>query len=259
MGNDFMGIRWPLNQSPLQLTSLSYPEQQDVNVKSLSRVKPYDLENQKYFDRWARDYDNGRISEWFQYTQQLAIGEFDLKRDAKVLDVGCGTGHAVLRLASLLSEGKAFGIDISTGMVAKASANVPDALRQRIEFVQASSDCIPYTENQFDHVLCTNSFHHYPRSIDSLREIRRVLKPGGQIVILENAPDLSWYTRAWDWFLKLTEKGHIRYYTSAELGELLREAGFARARLCHLRNEFLCHGKLYASIQVWTGYAPDPK
>ena len=228
-------------------------------MKSYSRAKSYDLANRNYFDRWAINYDNGRISEWFQYTQELAIAKLKLKSDAQVLDVGCGTGYAVLRLASLLSEGKACGIDVSTEMVAKASAKVPNVLLQRVEFVQANSDCIPYAENQFSHVLCTNSFHHYPEPIHCLGEMRRVLKPGGQIVILENAPDLSWYTQAWDWVLRLTEKGHIRYYTSVELGEFVKEAGFERATLCHLRNEFLHHGKFYASIQVWTGYVPDPK
>src|SRR5687768_5335038 len=88
-----------------------------------------ELENRRYFDRWSKHYDDGRISRWFQYTQQMTIRLLDLKPDSKVLDVGCGTGHAVLRLASIVSAGKACGIDISPGMVAKASSKVPQELK----------------------------------------------------------------------------------------------------------------------------------
>jgi ubiquinone/menaquinone biosynthesis C-methylase UbiE len=123
-----------------------------------------------------------------------------------------------------------------------------------VEFVQASADEIPYPSAEFDHLLCTNSFHHYRDPNRALTEMHRVIKPGGQLVIFENAPDLSWYTWAWDRILRIVEKGHIRYYPSRELGEMLSQAGFERVNLCHLRNEFLSYGKLFASIQVWSCY-----
>jgi ubiquinone/menaquinone biosynthesis C-methylase UbiE len=228
-------------------------------MERLSKPTYAALDNVNYFDRWSKHYDDGRISKWFQYTQELTIGILDLNPDSKVLDVGCGTGHAVLRVASLLPHGRACGIDVSRGMVKKASSKVPRERRNSVEFIEASSESIPYQDGYFDHVLCTNSFHHYPDPLKALGEMQRVLRPGGQVVIFENATDLSWYTWLWDWILRFTEKGHVQYYTSVELGQLLKEAGFARPRLCYLKNEFLSHGKLYASIQVWTGYAPDSK
>ena len=215
-----------------------------------------ELENRRYFDRWSKHYDDGRISRWFQYTQELSIRLLDLKADSKVLDVGCGTGYAVLRLASTVSAGKACGIDVSPGMVAKASSKVPQELKGIAEFVQASSEDIPYPNGQFDHVLCTNSFHHYPDPLQALREMRRVLKPRGRIVILENAPDLSWYTWGWDRILRIVEEGHVRYYASREIEEMLKNSGFDHLRLCLLKNNFLTHGKLFASIQVWSAQKP---
>lgn len=215
-----------------------------------------DLENRSYFDRWSRRYDEGRISGWFQYTQELAVRELNLKPNSRILDVGCGTGHAVVRLASMCPRGKVCGIDISAGMVAKASAKVSKNTSAKVEFLQASSDDIPYPAAEFDHVLCTNSFHHYPSPSRVLEEMRRVLKPGGQLVILENAPDLSWYTLAWDRILRLVEKGHVRYYTSREIGVMLRASNFDELKLCYLGNEFLKHGKIFASIQVWSAYTP---
>jgi ubiquinone/menaquinone biosynthesis C-methylase UbiE len=217
-----------------------------------------DLENRRYFDRWSKDYDRNRISRWFQYTQDLTIRLLDLKPDSKVLDVGCGTGHAVLKLASVLSHGKACGIDLSAGMVAHAAAKIPQELERIVEFVQASSDHIPYADGQFDGLICTNSFHHYPDPLMSLREMRRVLKGGGQIVILDNASDLSCYSWLWDRILRIIENGHVRYYASWEIGRMLADAGFKDVNPRHLRNEFLKHGKLFASIQVWSAYAPSP-
>jgi len=216
-----------------------------------------DESNKTYFDRWAAKYDEGRITGWFQYTQALAISFLDLQPKSKVLDVGCGTGYAVLKLASILSEGEACGIDISSEMIERARTKIPDILEGKVEFRQASSDNIPYPNAAFDHVLCTNSFHHYPDPIKTLKEIQRVLKPGGQIVIVENASDLSWYTWAWDRLLRIKEKGHVRYYTSQELGVLIKKAGFESVKLCHLKNEFLRYGKLFASIQVWSGQNPS--
>jgi ubiquinone/menaquinone biosynthesis C-methylase UbiE len=228
-------------------------------MERLSQQTYREVENRRYFDRWSKHYDDGRISRWFQYTQELTIRLLDLKPDSKVLDVGCGTGHAVLQLASIVSAGKACGIDVSPGMVEKASSKVPQELKEIVEFVQASSEDIPYPNGQFNHVLCTNSFHHYPDPLRALGEMRRVLKPGGQIVIFENAPDLSWYTWVWDRILRVAETGHVRYYASWEIGQMLGQAGFDNVRLRHLRNEFLKHGKIFASIQVWSATGPGGK
>ncbi len=76
-------------------------------------------------------------------------------------------------------------------------------------------------------------------------------------MIVENAPDLSWYTWAWDRLLRIREKGHVRYYSSQELGSLIKKVGFEHVKLCHLKNEFLRHGKLFASLQVWSGLNPS--
>ncbi|HXG02309.1 MAG TPA: methyltransferase domain-containing protein [Candidatus Binatia bacterium] len=210
-----------------------------------------DAANAAYFDCWADRYDEGRIGPWFRYTQDLALDALDPRPESHVLDVGCGTGSAVLRLASLAPDIRVCGIDISARMIARARGKVPPAIADRVEFRRAAADAIPYADHTFDRLLCTNSFHHYPDPDRALGEMLRVLVPGGRLVILENAPDLSWYTWAWDRLLRITEKGHVRYYPSAELGALIRRAGFVGVELVHLANERFKHGKLFASIQLW--------
>jgi ubiquinone/menaquinone biosynthesis C-methylase UbiE len=206
----------------------------------------------EFFDGWAAGYEDRRISPWFQYTQSLAIEAMDLAPNSRVLDVGCGTGYAVRRLAALLPEGKACGIDISPSMVTQAKSRIPAAFADRVEFREASSASIPYPDDFFTHIMCTNSFHHYPAPHDVLMEMQRVLVPNGQIVIFENATDLSLYTRLWDLGLRLFERGHVRYYTSRDLGTMLDKAGLKECQLRVLRNEFLKYGKLFASIQLWS-------
>jgi ubiquinone/menaquinone biosynthesis C-methylase UbiE len=173
-----------------------------------------------------------------------------------VLDVGCGTGFAVRQVAARVGAGRACGIDISPAMIEQARARVPQALAARIEFREASSSSIPYENGAFTHILCTNSFHHYPEPVAVLREMQRVLVPGGRIAIFENAPDLSLYTRLWDLLLRTFERGHVRYYTSNQLKALLQQAGLVDLELHALRNEFRKHGKLFASIQLWSARKP---
>ncbi len=208
--------------------------------------------SQSFFDRWARTYDRSRISSWFQYTQELTIRTLDLKPDSWVLDVGCGTGYATRRIVAVASHGRACGVDISPAMVDAARRGTPPELAAQVEFRQANSAELPYDNATFTHLICTNSFHHYPDPMRVLAEMKRVLRSGGQLAIFENAPDLSWYTWAWDRLLRVFEKeGHVRYYPSAELGRMIRDAGFAHVRLSLLRNELLKHGKLFASVQLW--------
>jgi ubiquinone/menaquinone biosynthesis C-methylase UbiE len=207
---------------------------------------------QSFFDRWARTYDAGRITSWFHYTQRLAMEQLEIGAHSRVLDVGCGTGYATRYAGLLVTSGQACGVDISHAMIERARAQTSPDLAARVEFRQGSSASLPYSDKSFTHLLCTNSFHHYPDPMQALSEMKRVLVPGGQIAVLENAPDLSWYTWAWDRLLRIVEKGHVRYYPSRELGAMIVRTGFRCVELRLLRNEFLKHGKLFASIQLWT-------
>ena len=215
-------------------------------------VREHERQNREYFDRWAVSYDGGRISKWFQYTQALAISVLRPQVGSRLLDVGCGTGEAVLRLGSIVQSGKACGIDISRRMIEQAWSKVAEDLRAVVEFREGSAENIPYPDQKFDGIICTNSFHHYRNPIGALKEMQRVVKPGGEIIILENAPDLSWYTWLWDRILRVTETGHVRYYPSHELGKLLSLSGMHNVRLRYLRNEYFKFGKLFASIQIWS-------
>jgi ubiquinone/menaquinone biosynthesis C-methylase UbiE len=225
-------------------------------VTHVSQLHDKEKASGDFFDGWAAGFEDRRISPWFQYTQTLAIEALELRPDSRALDVGCGTGFAVRQMAARLPSGRACGIDISSEMVEEARRRSPAPLAGRIEFQQASSARIPYPDGAFTHILCTNSFHHYPDPEACLVEMQRVLVPGGRIAIFENALELSLYTRLWDLALRTFERGHVRYYTSQQLGAMLERAGLVERRLVAHRNEFRKHGKLFASIQLWSARKP---
>lgn len=173
------------------------------------------------FDDWATTYGEDRISPWFRYYQTLALSKLDLSGGAGFLDVGCGPGWAVREAARQLRDGKACGIDISPGMIEKAKSHCEGSLN--VEFRVANSEQIPYADESFHSVLCSFSFHHYENPLTALAEIKRVLKTGGKIVILDSARDVSFPMWLQDRWRRHFERSHVRYYTTKELGALIEQ------------------------------------
>lgn len=115
--------------------------------------------------------------------------------DESVLDVGCGRGLLLIGAAKRLKKGKATGIDIWNS--ADLSGNNPDAtlanakaegVADRIKIENADARQLPFGASSFDTVLSSLAIHHIPQSQErakALREIARVLKPGGRLVIYD--------------------------------------------------------------------------
>lgn len=220
------------------------------------RAHAKETASRKLFDEWSGRYEQMRLSGWFQYTQELALAHLDVQADSRVLDVGCGTGYAVRQLATMVPKGRAAGVDISPGMIEQAKRLASEELVERVEFRVGPASDLPFSDGTFTHVLCTNSFHHYPDPLRALAEVRRVLAPDGRFLVLENAPDLSVYAWLWDRVLRLIETGHVRYYSSDELRSLLVDAGFSQVELLAVEKAAFKRGKLFACIQLWQAEQP---
>jgi ubiquinone/menaquinone biosynthesis C-methylase UbiE len=205
------------------------------------------------FDRWAATYDRGRLKPWFATAQARALEGVGLEADDALLDVGCGTGGAVLQAARRPIR-RACGVDLSAVMIERARRNADGF--DNVEFRVADAEAIPYGDGEFTAVICTNSFHHYSDPLRALGEMRRVLQPGGRVLLVD--PDRAGCRWVWCWdrILRVAERGHVRYYTVQEMGRLLRLAGFADVVLVAADHGHFQHGKIAWASAVFRAAKP---
>jgi ubiquinone/menaquinone biosynthesis C-methylase UbiE len=110
----------------------------------------------------------------------LGLGE------GKVLDVGTGPGTLVREIARRLPELQAYGIDLSEDMIELARAHARrEHLEERVQFASGDVAHLSYPDQSFDVVVSTISMHHWAELEQPLRELYRVLKPGGQLWIYD--------------------------------------------------------------------------
>jgi ubiquinone/menaquinone biosynthesis C-methylase UbiE len=155
----------------------------------------------------ARSYDT--MSELFQggwYTK-LAGEIAAASPSGAVLDVGCGPGQLAVRLGRIAPSLDITGVDISPDMIERAQKRATQlGLTDRVRFQEGDSQSLPFPDDHFDTVVSTLSIHHWDDPELGLREIRRVVKPGGHVFIYDMA----------DSILKLMHHGNgLEGYVSA--------------------------------------------
>jgi SAM-dependent methyltransferase len=179
------------------------------------------------YDRIAPGYDRRFIDGSEQ--RALAAALLALARDrarerdvVRILEVGCGTGHwlASLRQASATR----YGLDLSAGMLAQAKAR-GDALH----LARGNACSLPFGDACADLVYCVNAIHHFQRQRDFLFEARRLLRPGGALVVAGMDPRAHrhrWYI--YDYFPGTYETDLDRFPSWGTVADWMIEAGFQR-------------------------------
>jgi ubiquinone/menaquinone biosynthesis C-methylase UbiE len=124
-------------------------------------------------------YENRERNQW-------AVSQLDVQPNEHILEIGFGPGLAIHYLAHSTAARFIAGVDDSPIMVQQArQRNAAAICSGRVELQHGSVTQLPYPEAAFDTVFAVNSFHHWPSPADNLREVWRVVKPGGRIAIIE--------------------------------------------------------------------------
>ena len=185
-------------------------------------LNEYKNANEHKWDKRSLTYDSKRF-DYFRYMQKKAISQLDIKKDSNFLDLGCGTGWAVCYVANQLNySGHFAGIDISGGMIDKATVKAKGY--NNISFIKASTENLPFDNDYFDNIICTNSFHHYLNPDKVITEIFRVLKANGKICILDITLDdffVKWINQK----LKEKEEAHVSFYSSLAYKDFFSKHG----------------------------------
>jgi ubiquinone/menaquinone biosynthesis C-methylase UbiE len=141
-----------------------------------------------------------------------------------ILDVGCGGGKTVNRLAQQAASGKVFGIDYSADMV-EYSKKVNRKLisENRVEIVEGSVEKTGFSDDFFDLVTAIETYYFWPSFSGALQEIRRVLKPGGKLLMVnEMVKDGVYEIKN----AKMIEKAHVHLIPLEEIKNALQTVGF---------------------------------
>jgi SAM-dependent methyltransferase len=144
----------------------------------------------------------------------------------RVLDVGTGTGHTAFAFAPAV--GWVVAADLTEAMLKQAERLRKDRGYGNVELQVADVHALPFADAAFDLVTCRRAAHHFSRVNTALAEMRRVLKPGGRLLIDDRASpeddELDAIIHRLD---VLHDASHVRQYRPSEWSRMMTDAGFS--------------------------------
>lgn len=172
----------------------------------------------------AMNLSYSRMTDW--RLQQVAVAE-----NAAVLDIGCGGGRTVRKLASLAPTGKVVGLDYSAASVAVArETNAQEITAGRVQIERGSVSALPFPDSTFDVVTAVETHYYWPDLPANVREVSRVVKPGGVFVLIAEAYRGGPLRFFYGIVMPLLRAAFL---SDAEHRDLLSQAGFSEVTTKH--------------------------
>jgi SAM-dependent methyltransferase len=173
---------------------------------------------------------HSRLTDW-------GLSHISIGKDWAILDVGCGGGRTVKKLAGMASEGRVCGVDYSDASVAASRRANRGAIGSgRVEIRQASVSRLPFANDAFDLVTAVETHFYWPDLAADVREVLRVLKPGGVFVVIAEA-------------YKGGKKGRVLQ----QFADVMRTTGsYSHLSVDEHRDLFTAAG--YSNVQVFEDY-----
>ena len=191
------------------------------------------------FNDWARAGRGEGMEKGHRPVGEQAIELMAIPSDAQVLDVGCGSGWATRLMAEKISNGRVVGIDIADEMIKLASETSRSF--SNVDFYVASAEKLPFGDEEFSHAFSMESLYYYADIAGALREIKRVLKPGGLFVTVVDLYQENLPSHQWVFQLKVP----VQLLSTADYRSLFERAGFVNVR----------NGRLYDPAPIPDDYS----
>jgi len=174
-----------------------------------------------------------------------------VKKGSRALDVCCGTGDWSISLGKAVGKrGEVIGLDFSQNMLSIAEKKINDKKRKNIRFIHGNAMELPFEDNSFDYVTIGFGLRNVPDYLTVLKEMYRVVKPGGKVVCLETSqPTLIGFKQIYFFYFKfimpLLGRIFARSYeeyswlqestrsfpNKKKLKQMFLEAGFSRVKV----------------------------
>jgi SAM-dependent methyltransferase len=177
--------------------------------------------------------EQARLAGLNTLTNEAFLDFLALRASDATLEVGSGLGILTHAVAQRLPRGAAWGVEQSPAQLARAPQGVPN-----LHFVQGDAHQLPFEADRFDVVYCRYLLEHVADPGQVLKEMRRVVKPGGRVLAQENnilvnvfEPACPTFDRVWQQFVRLQDQLGGDALVGKKLLGLYHHAGFARVEL----------------------------
>ena len=177
------------------------------------------------FTLWNMNHRHSKVTEW-------GLKHVRIQKSDTILDVGCGGGVTVARLAALATEEKTYGVDYSEESVAAAQRRNRQSIdANRVEILHASVSHLPFPDQMFDLVTAVETHYYWPDLNADMREILRVLKPGRALIVIAEAYRGGKYDRLLQRLEQLRGIMNYAHLSAEEHRELFEKAGYSDVQL----------------------------
>lgn len=136
---------------------------------------------QKWIGRpflWAMNLSHSTLTDW-------GLQQVSIEKNFNILDVGCGGGRTIQKLAAVATEGLVCGVDYASGSVAVSRSKNARLIKSgRVEIREGSVSHLPFPDGSFDLATAVETQYYWPDLVADMKEVRRVLKSGGRLVVI---------------------------------------------------------------------------
>ena len=186
------------------------------NIEATRKGFEASFKEGKLYDRQTQDTEH----------LERIIEMLHIQTNDTILDLGTGTGYVSLEIAKRYKNANVIGLDIVEKALQSNRNKAENQNLNNIKFVSYNGIDFPFEDDFFDLIVTRYALHHFPKIEYTFKELARVIKTGGKLVIADPTPNEDDATRFVDAYMRMKPDGHIKYYTKDEFEHFGKDVGF---------------------------------